>query len=662
MKLGVCYYPEHWPKARWVQDAQQMREIGIEYVRVGEFSWSRLEPAPGELDWSWLDESLAVLHQHGLKVVLGTPTPTPPKWLVDQHPDMLAKDENGNVRGFGSRRHYTFASTSYRTEVDRIVTLMAQRYGEHPAVYAWQTDNEYGCHDTILSYADADLIAFRIWLKEKYGSISELNTAWGNVFWSMEYRSFDEIELPNLTVTEANPIHRLDFQRCCSDQVVAYNKLQTEILRKFSPDRDLIHNYMGFFTAFDHYKVGNDLDIASWDTYPLGFLDQEDIYRDDEKQRYMRTGHPDFGAFHHDLYRACGKGRLWIMEQQPGPVNWAPHNPAPANGAVRLWTWEAFSHGAEVVSYFRWRQAPFAQEQMHAGLLRTDGEYAEAAFEAKQVSSDVEQLAHQLDLSVDDLMALPSKGQVALVFDYDSCWTFDIQPQSNAYRYMSWFYRCYEAIRKLGLSIDIVSPQSEFEGYEMLVLPAQANIDQEMLLRLQAFEGRILFGPRSGSKTSDYRIPDNLAPGKVQALVDVVVERVDALPKHTQLNVYGSWGRGAIQNWHEQLKAEPKERPQEVLLKTDNGTPVLVKQLNSYYLGSCVDDGLLEQIFSRLAQSSGLTTNFLPEGIRVRDRGPIRFAFNYGNETREITFSGYEKLLGSNALGQCDLSIWRATS
>ncbi len=56
------------------------------------------------------------------------------------------------------------------------------------------------------------------------------------------------------------------------------------------------------------------------------------------------------------------------MEQQPGPVNWAPWNPVPKPGMVRLWTWEALAHGAEVVSYFRWRQAPFAQEQFHAGL------------------------------------------------------------------------------------------------------------------------------------------------------------------------------------------------------------------------------------------------------------------------------------------------------
>jgi len=89
---------------------------------------------------------------------------------------------------------------------------------------------------------------------------------------------------------------------------------------------------------------------------------------------HLRTGDPDLIAFQHDLYRTGGRGRWWILEQQPGTVNWAPYNPSPYPGMVRSWTHEAFAHGAEVVSYFRWRQAPFAQEQMHSGLQLPNGE------------------------------------------------------------------------------------------------------------------------------------------------------------------------------------------------------------------------------------------------------------------------------------------------
>ncbi len=314
--LGVCYYPEHWDPKKWEEDARLMAAAGITFVRIGEFAWSRMEPNPGEYDLDWLKTAIDTLHAHGLKVVLGTPTATPPKWLVDTMPDMIAIDAMGRPRKFGSRRHYCFSHEPYQLECDRIVTLLAKTFGKHPGVAAWQTDNEYGCHDTVESYSPAALEAFRLWLKNRYGTVGKLNKDWGNVFWSMEYRSFDEIDLPNLTVTESSPIHRLDFQRFSSDQVVAFNARQCAILRQHSPGRDLIHNFMGSFTAFDHYKVSQDLDVASWDSYPLGFLDLSPT-SDEFKARYFRAGHPDFQGFHHDLYRACGRGRWWVMEQQP---------------------------------------------------------------------------------------------------------------------------------------------------------------------------------------------------------------------------------------------------------------------------------------------------------------------------------------------------------
>ena len=97
-------------------DARRMAELGITYVRIGEFAWSRIEPEPGRFDWAWLDRAVEVLGSHGLKIVMGTPTATPPKWLIDRHPDILPVDASGQVRGFGSRRHYSFSSKTYWAE------------------------------------------------------------------------------------------------------------------------------------------------------------------------------------------------------------------------------------------------------------------------------------------------------------------------------------------------------------------------------------------------------------------------------------------------------------------------------------------------------------------------------------------------------------------
>ena len=336
-EIGVCYYPEHWPETHWREDARRMAALGIAYVRIGEFAWSRLEPARGDLRLEWLERAIEVLHDAGLKVVLGTPSATPPKWLVDEMPDLLPVDREGKILGFGSRRHYCFSHPGYRNECLRIVQALGERFGEHPAVAGWQVDNEYGCHDTARSWSEASLTAFRQWLKDKYGSIERLNAAWGNVFWSKEYSGFFSIDLPGLAPAEINPAHRMDFYRFSSDQVVEFNRLQADLLRQLSPGRDIIHNFMGRTLTFDHFALGADLDVSSWDSYPLGFLEDRSDAGDDWRRRFARAGDPDFQAFHHDLYRATSAGRWWVMEQQPGPVNWADHNPAPRDGMVRLW-------------------------------------------------------------------------------------------------------------------------------------------------------------------------------------------------------------------------------------------------------------------------------------------------------------------------------------
>ncbi|MEL7190730.1 MAG: beta-galactosidase, partial [Pseudomonadota bacterium] len=518
MKLGCCYYPEHWPEEMWADDARRMTEMGLSLVRIGEFAWSRIEPEAGCFDWDWLDRAVDVLAGAGLNIIMGTPTATPPKWLVDQMPDMVAIDEDGRPRGFGSRRHYCFSHEGYRKEAVRITTAMAQRYGAHPAITMWQTDNEYGCHDTVLSFSDSAAARFRDWCGERYGEISALNTAWGNVFWSMEYRDFAEIDPPNLTVTEANPAHWLDYRRFASDEVASFNAAQVAIIREHAPGIDITHNFMGFFTEFDHHDVGRDLDVATWDSYPLGFLEQF-WFSDEEKADYLRQGHPDIAAFHHDLYRGCSNGRWGVMEQQPGPVNWARFNPAPLPGMVALWTLEAMAHGAEFTSYFRWRQASFAQEQMHAGLLRPDNAEAPGAHEAHEAAKAIAQLGPQES----------AKSAIALVFSYEAAWVCGIQPQGQSFRYLELVYEWYSAARKLGLDVDIVSPEADLGGYATVLVPTLPIVPDGFADKLKSLNCSVLIGPRSGSKTQSFCIPVTLAPGPLQDVMPITVARVESL-------------------------------------------------------------------------------------------------------------------------------------
>ena len=614
--LGTCYYPEHWPRVIWEEDARRMVETGLTWVRIGEFAWSKLEPVPDQYQWDWLDQAIEVLGRAGLKVVLGTPTATPPRWMLDRHPDMLAVDVQGRRRKFGSRRHYCFSHEGYKQECARIVTALATRYGQNPFVAAWQTDNEYGCHDTTISYSDAARDGFRKWLAARCNGITSLNEAWGNIFWSMEYDDFDQIDLPNLTVTEPNPAHHLAFRRFSSDQVVAFNKVQAEIIRLHS-DAPITHNYMGRITDFDHFAVGADLDIASWDSYPLGFLEDRIDTDDERKRRFARQGDPDFQAFHHDLYRAVGRGRWWVMEQQPGPVNWAPHNPAPLPGMVRLWSWEAFAHGAEAVCYFRWRQAPFGQEQLHSGLLRPDSKDATGIEEARAVAAEIA-LAPDV-----------AKGQapVAILFDYDADFGWTVQPHGDGLSYFGLIFDTYRAMRSMGLSIDILPATTrDFSGYSVIAAPGMLFMPDDLKSALNSADAQVLLGPRSAARTAGMQIPVPLPPGFPG--LDVTVSAVESLRPDMPVNLNSG---GAFQSYRECLEGDDK-----ILEQTEVGDPVVMSNGRISYIGAWLNPVALQRVIERACASAGVDTLELPDGVRMRDTGSERFWFNYNATTETV--------------------------
>ena len=483
----------------------------------------------------------------------------------------------------------------------------------------WQLDNEYGCHNTVLSYAPHCRPAFRAWLRERYGTIEQLNEAWGTVFWSQEYGSFEEIDPPNLTVTEAHPSHRLDYRRFSSDQVASYNHLQTEIVRALSPGRFVSHNFMGFFDAFDHAKVAAAIDVAGWDSYPLGFTSERMGLSQQDQARFARTGHPDVAAFNHDLYRGLmPTGRFWVMEQQPGPVNWAPFNPAPADGMVRLWTLEALAHGAEVVSYFRWRQARFAEEQMHAGLNRPDGVLDKGGEEAASVAADL----GKLDLDAN----APNQAPVALLHHEEAAWALAIQPQGADYHYQRLVLGFYTALRRLGLDVDIRRPDAPLEGYRLIVAPSLPTLDEGLVQRLRDAGSVCVFGPRSGSRTASHQIPENLPPGPLQAQLAVKVTRVESLPPALEDKLV--WGnRGyPVRHWREAILSEIDPQAH-----FGDGGGAIYSERDWHYLAFWPDEAFLIDYLEQVLADTGVATIRLTETVRIRRRGQLTFAFNYSD-------------------------------
>lgn len=630
-----------------------MYDLGLRFVRIGEFAWGRIEKAEGIFDWAWMDRAIDVLGAAGLKVVLGTPTATPPKWLCEKYPDILPVDINtGQVRGFGSRRHYDFSSETYLVQAERITAAMAQRYGSHPHVAGWQTDNELCCHDTTMSASPAALEKFRAYCAQRYGTIAALNAAWGNVFWSMEYDHFDQIDLPFFTVCETNPAHRLAYRRFASEQVVRFHDVMiSAICRHAAPHQWVTHNIIPpATTGVDNAALTHDLDFVSYDNYPLGFSDQLMAKASaDEWRPFMRTGHPDLAALNFDSVRGLSKGAWWVMEQQPGPVNWAPHNPRPAPGMVRHWTLQAFAHGAACVAYFRYRQVPFAQEQMHAGLRRPDDMPAAAWAEVEQAASDMQRLG--------DLSIVAAKSPVAIVIDPVSGWVDDIERQGAGYRYDAVVFQYYRALRGLGVDVDFVSAgDAQLAGYRLVVVPTMAVVDDAAFDALHASDGILLFGPRAGAKTDEFSMSEGLPPGRLRDFVPVKVTSVETLRVDCGGSIVYKGAEYESGRWRETIEVGDAD----IIATYEDGAPAAVRAGRSIYLATLTDDAFLTNLLVDLCAEADVQITPLPPTLRLRRRGELTFGFNLDSvSARAPAPAGAEFVIGGSDIEPYGVAVWR---
>jgi|TARA_B110000967_G_scaffold210098_1_gene270622 beta-galactosidase len=628
-----------------------MSELGLTYVRIAEFAWSRIEPRDGEFQFEWLDNAVETLANAGLSVVMCTPTATPPKWLVDKFPEILPVDpDTGRTRGFGSRRHYDFSSDVYFDEAMRITELMAKRYGKHDAIVGWQTDNEICCHNTNLSASDVARSAFQQWCSLRYASIDALNDAWGNVFWSMEYQNFSAIELPVGAVTETNPAHRLAYRRFSSEKVCHFNDSMTKLIRAYAPGKFVTHNFMPMtYTGVDNYSLAAPLDFSSHDSYPLGRVDQQlKNSSAEELRKYMRTGHPDASAYSHDQTRGFSKDPFWVMEQQPGPVNWADNNARPAPGMIRLWTLEAFAHGAGCVSYFRWRQALFGQEQMHAGLLRQDNSKSAAWPEVEEAIADVAKLSL--------LDETKQQADVAMITAAESVWVSAIERQSESYEFANIEFDYYHALRSLGVSVDFVNPDSDLSGYKLVIAPGLPIIGDALIKKFKASDASFIFGPRSGAKTSEFSFPGNLPPGELQQIAPLRVLSIETLRPDCIEGLCWNGKRYESLIWREELEVIDGD----VLAQYDDGLPAVVRCGSLSYIGTLTDTLFLKDFFRMNCQELGIETNEFGIDLRIIRRGNLMFAFNYSEQKQDLPLDkGAQILLGSRSIKPHDVTVWK---
>ncbi len=544
MRFGVCWFPEQWPDADWAQETAQMADIGLELVRIGEFAWSSYQPRRDHFEFGWLDRAIATAGDAGLSVVLCTPTATPPVWLMEERPDILSVGPDGRRRAYGSRRHTCPTSAAYREEAAAITGQLVDRHATNPTITGWQVDNEPGNHDSARCWCGECQAAFTAWLQARYGTIDELNRAWGTAFWSQTYPDFEAVLLPVPTMTSHNPSLELAHRRFASHQVVEALRLQFDIIRGATADNVAITtNFYNEDTPVDQRAVARLGGVASMDNYPHGPAD------------------PMVTAYLLDLTRGAAwpDGQAWVMEQQPGPINWTALNPPVPPGQVRVWTWQAALHGYDAVVYFRWRAARFAQEMYHSGLLRQDGSPTAAADEIRRVIGEIK--------AADNPRPTP---RVALLHSYEDVWPIEINPHRQGLTHRDLQMGPYAAARRLGLDVAIVDPLDDLSEFELVLAPALHITTPDRIQAIQtALESgtRVIVGPRSLVIDEHYAwSPDALPGGLVPILGTRVVEHLS----QTEDVSVGPWATPAG-DWTDVL-GEPTDDETEVVARYMGGT------------------------------------------------------------------------------------------
>ncbi|MCK9794432.1 beta-galactosidase [Isoptericola sp. 4D.3] len=526
---GGDYNPEQWDAAVWREDVALMREAGVNFVTVGVFSWSRLEPRPGEHRFEWLDEVLGLLHDAGIAVDLATPVASPPPWLGHRHPESLPTTADGTVLSYGSRNQFCPSSDAYRAAAADIAERLAARYAGHPAVRMWHAGNEYGQ----FCWCDRCAERFRDWLRDRYGTLETLNAAWATAVWSQGYGDWAEILPPRAAPYHRNPSQELDFRRFGSDLLLDLYREQKAVIRRHDPDRPVTTNLMGFFGGVDPHTWRADLDVVADDAYP-------DPASPDAAADAALVNH---------LARSLAGGPWLRMEQAASAVSWREHNLTKSPARLRTEVLQALAHGCDGALFFQWRQARSGPERFHSAMLPVAG--ADTA-----VHDGVRRLGAELG-ALRALAGRPVHRRVALLWDWPSWWaatqvalpTARLDPLATL---KAW----HRVLWRLGVVVDVVAPGDLADDgaggapdrYDVVLAPALTVLEEDAADRLDAFVaggGRLVWGPFGGVADGLAHLHLGRSPAPLRHVLGVSADEWVPLPDGGSTVVWSGPGPGS---------------------------------------------------------------------------------------------------------------------
>lgn len=623
MYYGGDYNPEQWPEDVWPEDVARMREAGVNLVSLGIFSWSRIQPAEGEFDFAWLDRIIDLLHEGGISVDLATATASPPPWMHEKYPEILPRLADGTILGPGSRQHFAPSSPVYRRLAAELVTEIVKRYASHPAVVMWHVNNEYGCH-VHADYSPAAEVAFREWLELRYGTIAELNEAWGTAFWSQRYTSFAQVLPPRAAPYSHNPGQLLDFRRFTSDALLQCYLMERDIIRASGATQPITTNFMGTFPAADYWEWAKHVDFVSDDAYP-----------DPNDPESFRAA-----ALQRDLMRSLKPGVPWIlMEQASNALNWRPTNAPKAPGQMAALSMQAVARGADGVLFFQWRQGKAGAEKFHSAMLPHAGTRTRTWREIVGLGAE---LAALPDLPVAET------ARVAIVLDWQNWWAIQSPDHPVVLDYIELVRGWYNALHEHHVEINFVHPESALDAYAAVFAPQLYLLTEAGASNLAAFAakgGQLLVGAFSDVVDEN----DRFRPGgyltQLAPTLGIWVEDFGALQLEGagpgQSTAPVAFGEGFVGTL---LAEEIHADGAEVLATFEggrlDGRPAVTRNGSAWYVATVPDRAGHLAIAGAVLEAAGVSPIVagLPAQVEASRRGDAVLLVNHS--TQEATLPG----------------------
>ena len=647
---GGDYNPEQWLDRPDIlkKDIEYFKKAHINTVSMGMFSWAVLEPEEGRYNFDWLEDVINNLYKEGIYTILSTPSGARPKWMADKYKEVLRVDPDRTRRFFGGRHNHCYTSPVYREKIYNINKKLSEHFGKHPAVILWHISNEYGgeCHCPLCQEK------FREWLKEKYGTIENLNSSWCTTFWSHTYNSFDQIESPSPKGENALHALTLDWKRFVTDRTVDFMRHEISAIRAGGSELPATANLMYDYDGLDYKKFKDVMDIISWDNYPSWH----------KKAEYTTAVD---GAMQHDLMRSIRKAPFLLMESCPSATNWKPINKLKKPGMHLAASLQAVAHGSDSVLYFQLRQSQGASEKFHGAVIdHYGGDDTRVFREVTEVGEALEQIR--------EIVGSKIKCQAAVLYDRENDWALkDAQgPRNEDMHYQECVQKQYRALRRKGCNTDIITMEHDLSDYKLVTVPMAYMFYHGYAEKLCAFAengGTLVISYWSGLVNETDKCYLEGTPHGLMEAAGIRAEEIDALYDWEENHGIPETGNhlGITKSYTcKNLCELAKVSDAEVMMRYSEdfyqGYPVLTHKKygkgHVYYVAADMEAAFYEDFLGRAADEAGVDTplDFVPEGVSVttRETEDTEYLFiqNFAGKTQTVSIpEDYEVIYGTDS-------------